>query len=166
MLATLLAGCATRGVGGDFEGVGAAEPSVQLAEAFAQSDEEMLALTPQAATARGDLRLADQFGDLITDDFQAAFEAYARRDLARINAVPRQRLSAVEQLQYDVFRYQTEFTIRAYESRAAAILSQDFALDHLNGMRLSVHLGIRLRERASAASRVRGVSAAGPRLHV
>jgi uncharacterized protein (DUF885 family) len=137
MLATLLAGCATRGVGGDFEGVGAAEPSVQLAEAFAQSDEEMLALTPQAATARGDLRLADQFGDLITDDFQAAFEAYARRDLARINAVPRQRLSAVEQLQYDVFRYQTEFTIRAYESRAAAILSQDFALDHLNGMHVA-----------------------------
>ncbi len=137
MLATLLAGCAVRGVRYDFEREGAADPSVQLAEVFSQSDEEMLALTPQAATARGDLRFADQFGDLITDDFHAAFEAYARRDLARINAVPRHRLSAVEQLQYDVFKYQTEFTIRAYESRAAAILSQDFALDHLNGMHVA-----------------------------
>ncbi|MEQ1810295.1 MAG: DUF885 domain-containing protein [Terricaulis sp.] len=104
---------------------------------FSQSDEEMLRLTPQAATARGDMRYADQFGDLITDDFQDAFETYARRDLARIDALPRAALSDVEQLQYDVFKYQTEFAIRAYESGAARTTSQDFALDHLNGMHVT-----------------------------
>lgn len=138
MLMFLLTSCAAQSRPGvDSPRAGRPDSSVQLAEVFSMSDEEMLRLTPQAATARGDLRYADQFGDLITDDFQAAFEAYARRDLVRINAVPRASLSEIERLQYDVFKYQTEFTIRAYESGAARTTSQDFALDHLNGMHVT-----------------------------
>ena len=107
--------------------------SARLATVFHDSDEEMLKLTPQAATGRGDLRYADQFGDLISDDFQKAFEAYARRDLKRIAAIDRSKLSPVEQLEYDVFKYNTEFTIQAYESGAAQVNTQDLAIDHLNG---------------------------------
>lgn len=133
-LSIFLAGCATappRG-GADTESEGE-----RLARVFHDSDEDMLRLTPQAATGRGDLRYADQFGDLITDDFQHAFEAYARRDLARIEAIDRAKLSTLEQLQYDVFKYQTEFAVHAYASGAAQINTQDFALDHMSGAQVS-----------------------------
>lgn len=134
--AALLAGglgvLALRGAGLARAGEGA-----RLQRVFADSDEEMLRLTPLNATWRGDLRFADQYGDLITDDFMRAFTAYAERDLARINGINRAALSATDQMLYDVFKYQTEFTLSSYRSGAAQINTQDFALDHLNGAHMA-----------------------------
>ena len=128
---TLLGGAAVVPLG--LKAFGAEGEGARLAKVFQDSDEEQLRLVPQSATSRGDFRYVDQFGDLITDDYQRAFEAYARRDLARISGIARSKLSAVEQLEYDVFKYQTEFAIHAYETGAAQTNTQDFALDHLNG---------------------------------
>lgn len=132
---TLLGGAAVLPLG--LQALGAEGESARLAKVFQDSDEEQLRLVPQSATGRGDFRYADQFGDLITDDYQRAFEAYARRDLTRIAGVNRSKLSPVEQLEYDVFRYQTEFAIHAYETGAAQTNTQDFALDHLNGSHIT-----------------------------
>ncbi len=128
---TLLGGVAALPFG--LKAIGAEGESARLAKVFQDSDEEQLRLVPQSATARGDYRYADQFGDLITDDYQRAFEAYARRDLTRIKGIDRSKLNPIEQLEYDVFRYQTEFAIYAYQTGAAQTNTQDFALDDLSG---------------------------------
>lgn len=111
--------------------------SAKLARVFADSDEELLKLAPLNATWRGDMRFADQYGDLITDDYMRAYKAYAERDLARISSVNRGALPTAGQMLYDVFRYQTEFTLESYRTGAAQINTQDFALDHLNGAHMS-----------------------------
>ncbi|NOT41929.1 MAG: DUF885 domain-containing protein [Alphaproteobacteria bacterium] len=111
--------------------------SAKLARVFADSDEELLKLAPLNATWRGDMRYADQYGDLITNDYMRAYMAYAERDLARISSVNRIALPATGQMLYDVFRYQTEFTLESYRTGAAQINTQDFALDHLNGAHMS-----------------------------
>lgn len=131
-LALLLAGCASRPVA-TTSAQAAQSDGQKLVQVFSDSDEELLRLTPQGATARGDLRYADQFGDLITDDWVASYRNYLTRDEARINSVDRGALSAIEQMQYDVFAYNTRFQIQSYRSGAAQIDRQDLALDYLNG---------------------------------
>ena len=116
---------------------GEADLAARLAQIFHDSDEDQLRLIPQSATLRGDLRYAGQFGDLITDRFQRDFQAYIRRDLMRIASIERERLTDVQQLEYDVFRYQTEFARASYATGAAQTNSQDYALDHLNGQQVT-----------------------------
>ena len=113
------------------------DDSARLARIFHDSDEDQLRLIPQSATLRGDLRYAGEFGDLITDEFQRAFQAYIRRDQSRIAGIDRSRLTDVERLEYDVFRYQTEFAATSYASGAAQTNAQDYALDHLNGQQVN-----------------------------
>ena len=116
---------------------GADAESAKLARVFADSDEDMLKLIPQSATWRGDLRYQDQFGDLITDEYVKASIDYAKRDWARIKAVNRAALSPLDQMLYDVFKYQTEFSIESFASGAQQTNIQDFALDHLNGVHMN-----------------------------
>ena len=51
---------------------------------FKASDEASLQLNPLDALFRGDLRYADRFGDMISDDYFAASRAAAARDLAAL----------------------------------------------------------------------------------
>ncbi len=135
-LSFLLSACAAAPFPRSGSQQGTSSDSERLAAALEDSSEEQVRLTPQMATFRGDLRYADQFGDLITDDFIRAYEAFARRDVARLGEIDRARLTPNEQIAYDVFAYQAEFTLRSYESGAAAVFQQDFALNHLNGRHL------------------------------
>jgi uncharacterized protein (DUF885 family) len=83
-----------------------------LLEAFDQQD---LELTPMAAVLRGDLRHADQFGDLISDDFHRRAEANAREQLARLATIDRAQLGAKERVAFDMFGYQARFALRQYD---------------------------------------------------
>lgn len=110
--------------------------SARLQALFAQSDEGDLKLSPIAALGRGDLRYADQFGDYITDEFLTASAEKLRDDLRRLAQIRRDELPERDRIAYDVFRYQAEFALRAFENGVAKI-NQRQPLDHLNGLHLS-----------------------------
>lgn len=113
------------------------EPAAaRLQDLFRDSDEAMLRLNPQAALFRGDLRYAGAFGDLISDAWLAESEAQARRELERIRAVDRSRLSSADRIAYDTFLYQTDFAVRSFEAGVSRLL-QDMPLDHLNGQHVT-----------------------------
>ncbi len=85
----------------------------QLKALFAESDENNLKRNPISALFRGDLRYADQFGDYISDEYFAAEVASGKGELERLNAIPRDSLTAQDQVAYDVFKWQTELGLRA-----------------------------------------------------
>ncbi len=108
-------------------------PSQTLAALFTASDEADLKLNPISALFRGDLRYADQFGDYISNDYQAVAKAKAESELAQLLAIDRVALSAKEKIAYDVFRYQTEFGLSA-STRGLTPIFQRMPIDHFNGV--------------------------------
>jgi uncharacterized protein (DUF885 family) len=74
---------------------------------FKASDEASLRLNPLDALFRGDMRYADRFGDLISDEYFAATRAAAEQDLAAIRAIDRALLSPTDQIAYDTFAFST-----------------------------------------------------------
>jgi uncharacterized protein (DUF885 family) len=107
--------------------------SQQLTALFAASDEGDMKLSPLAALGRGDLRYADQFGDYITDEYQAKTQAKSRLELAQLKAISRSNLSAQEKISYDVFMYQTAFSLKAADTGVSEIFQQ-MPIDHFNGL--------------------------------
>ncbi|MCY7398929.1 MAG: DUF885 domain-containing protein, partial [Sphingomonas bacterium] len=63
---------------------------------FKASDEASLKLNPLEALFRGDMRYADRFGDMISDDYFAASRAAVVSDLAALRAIDRALLSATD----------------------------------------------------------------------
>ncbi|GGE85871.1 DUF885 domain-containing protein [Sphingomonas prati] len=108
-----------------------------LRKLFSDSDEAMLRRNPIQALFRGDLRYADQFGDYVTDGYYAAEKAAAESDLAALNRIDRKLLSPEDQLSYDVFRYQTETTLKGF---APALLKAQVErpIDHMSGFQTLV----------------------------
>jgi len=106
--------------------------SAALAKLFADSDEGALKRNPIQGLFRGDLRYAGQFGDYITDAYLAAEKKAAEDELARLNAIDRSKLSADEQVSYDVFKWQRTMDVRGYDP---AILAATVVrpLDHFTG---------------------------------
>lgn len=92
-----------------------ADAGKQLAAVFASSDEINLKLVPQSGLSRGDLRYADQFGDLISDEFHKANEKSARDDLAALLRVDRNALNGNDKMAYDAFKYGVEYIIKSYD---------------------------------------------------
>ena len=128
-LATALAACATTGDDTYSEVAmerAAAEAAPQQAadqisqeaarqalwQLFEDSDEDNLRRNPMAALFRGDMRYADQLGNYLTDEYFEAEEAAARRELERLQAIPRAALSPTDKLAYDVFRYNKLETLK------------------------------------------------------
>jgi uncharacterized protein (DUF885 family) len=87
----------------------------RLFQLFKDSDEASLKRNPLNALLRGDMRYADRLGDNITDAYYAAEKAAAEQDLAALHAIPRDQLSATDQLAYDVFDYSTKDTLRGLQ---------------------------------------------------
>ena len=107
-------------------------PSAALAALFKKSDEDNLRRNPINALARGDLRFADRLGDSPSDAYYAAEREAARRELAALARIDRSRLSADEQVAYDVFKWQRETDLEGLEGelfRAQALRP----VDHFNG---------------------------------
>ncbi len=113
-----------------------ANPSAELAKLFADADEAALKRHPLNALYRGDLRYADQLGDLYSDaategDYQAALSK-----LAGMAKISRAALSPTDQLAYDVFKWQARFDARTY-SRDMRQYTDVRPIDHFNGVQTS-----------------------------
>jgi uncharacterized protein (DUF885 family) len=93
----------------------AATPAASLHALFAASDEASLKRNPIAALARGDLRYAAHFGDLITDDYFAAERQAALDDLAGLARIDRSALGPKDRVSYDVFRFQRTEDLNGFE---------------------------------------------------
>ncbi|TPE64613.1 DUF885 domain-containing protein [Sandaracinobacter neustonicus] len=108
-------------------------PSANLQRLFLQSDEENLKRNPLNALFRGDTRYADQFGDYISDAYLAAEKAAAEADLKALAAIDRSKLSADEQISYDVFKWQRDSQLKGYDP-AILNVSKLLPIDHFNGI--------------------------------
>jgi len=107
--------------------------AADLPKLFAESDEASLKRHPLNALFRGDLRYADQLGDLFSDaategDYQAA-----RMDMFRLGCIKRELLSPTDQIAYDVFKWQTEIDLRG-ASHALRALTDVRPIDQFNGI--------------------------------
>jgi uncharacterized protein (DUF885 family) len=86
----------------------------RLAELLAAEWQHELERSPTFASIHGDYRWNDRWDDRSL----AALEAEYRRDrevLARLDAIPRDRLGPAEQINVDLFRREREWWIQAYE---------------------------------------------------
>ncbi len=109
--------------------VAAAEPAAvtrasahdALFALFKASDEAGLRLNPLDALFRGDMRFADQFGDMISDDYFNATRAAAERDLAALPAIDRASLSPTDQIAYDTFAFATKETLKRLDPALLAL---------------------------------------------
>jgi uncharacterized protein (DUF885 family) len=88
---------------------------------FRESDEASLRRNPLGAIFRGDPRYADQLGDYCSDAYYAAEKAADIADLAALLRIDRTRLSETDKIAYDVFKYQTERQLKAYEDEIFAL---------------------------------------------
>jgi uncharacterized protein (DUF885 family) len=109
----------------------------KLARLFKESDEAGLRRNPIQALFRGDPRYAEQFGDYITDRYIAGEKAAAQADLAALRRIHRSRLNADERLSYDVFKWQTELTLRGFAPELVRA-SVDRPIDHFSGFQVFV----------------------------
>lgn len=113
---------------------GAADgPAKALRQLFNDSDEASLKLNPLSALFRGDMRYADQFGDYLSDAYYQQTEATARSELKRLLAIPRDQLGPVDRIAYDVFKYQVEFGLAAFD-RGLTQIQRQLPIDHFNGL--------------------------------
>ena len=111
------------------------EPSARLKALFDASDEANLQRNPIGTLFRGDPRYADQFGDYISNAWVAAEKAAAQSDLAALAAIDRAKLSAEDQISYDVFKWQRTTDLRGLQPDllAATIVRP---IDHFFGLHL------------------------------
>ena len=110
----------------------ARSPSQQLAALFAASEEANLKRNPLAGLSRGDLRYADRIGDGISDAYYAAERDAAKRELAALVRIDRNRLSASERISYDVFKWQRELELRGLQPDLLALTAVR-PIDHFGG---------------------------------
>lgn len=114
----------------------AAAAAKHLADVLAAADEVDLKLFPLTGLTRGDLRHADQYGDYISDDFLREHKSQLTFRLQQLRRVDRTRLSPTDKIAYDVFRYQNEYALKAYDTGVARI-NQALPIDHLFGAHMS-----------------------------
>lgn len=104
----------------------------RLFKLFADSDEASLRRNPLTALFRGDLRYADQLGDLFSEEHaEAEYQAY-RAELAALRRIDRRRLSATDRVAYDVFEAQKLSDIKATTPEIRR-LTDVRPLDHFYG---------------------------------
>ncbi|MDZ4306470.1 DUF885 domain-containing protein [Allopontixanthobacter sp.] len=99
---------------------------------FAAADEADLRLNPVSALFRGDMRYADRLGDFLTEEYVRQDIANARANLAALESVDRTRLSATDQIAYDVFRYNQEQSLKGNAEDIRA-LTEVRPVNHFSG---------------------------------
>ena len=107
--------------------------SEQLAALFKESDEDNLRRNPLSALFRGDMRYADRLGEMFTEAYYEAERNAAAKELRRLAAIDRSALSPTEQLAYDVFKRQTEISLRGLQEPLLG-LSATRPIDHFYGI--------------------------------
>ena len=92
-----------------------ADAATQLKQLFADSDGENVRRNPYIALLRGESRYADRFGDYVTDAYYAAERTASEDELRRLSAIDRAALNPTDQIAYDVFKWQSEDTLRSLQ---------------------------------------------------
>jgi uncharacterized protein (DUF885 family) len=111
---------------------GAETPAEQLKALFTQSDEASLKRNPINALFRGDMRYADKLGDYITPAYFGAERAAGQQDLRRLRAIDRNALSATDKIAYDVFKWQSNLTLRGLSPNILSLTAVR-PIDHFSG---------------------------------
>jgi uncharacterized protein (DUF885 family) len=112
-----------------------ADPAAELKKLFADSDEDSLRRNPVNALFRGDMRYADRLGDSITDAYYEGERKAAVNELARLAKINRAALNATDKIAYDVFKSNTELTLRGYAPELLS-LSKVRPIDHFFGFQV------------------------------
>ncbi|MFW2851219.1 DUF885 domain-containing protein [Sphingomonas sp. TX0543] len=86
----------------------------RLKKLFHDSDEASLKRNPVSGIFRGDLRYAAHLGNYLTDAYLAAEKKASEDDLAGLKRIDRAKLTHIDQIAYDVFKNQTEITLRGF----------------------------------------------------
>jgi uncharacterized protein (DUF885 family) len=109
------------------------EASAALHALFNESDEASLRRNPVNALFRGDMRYADQLGDGISDAYFDAERTAGEKDLAALGRIDRALLSTTDQLAYDIFKWQTELTLRSLSPEILPLTAVR-PIDHFTGI--------------------------------
>ena len=133
-----LAACATPPVAAPTAVVPAArmtqsEAHDALFALFKASDEASLKLNPIEALFRGDLRYADRFGDMISDDYFAASRAAVVNDLAALEAIDRSLLGPTDQIAFDTFQFTAKDSLARLDPALLA-LTMVRPINHFSGL--------------------------------
>ncbi|WP_230480550.1 DUF885 domain-containing protein [Sphingomonas sp. Leaf21] len=112
---------------------GEGQEDARLKRLFHDSDEASLARNPINGLFRGDMRRADQIGDFFSDAYIAAERGAAENDLKRLRQIDRAKLTPTDQVAYDVFRTQTETTLKGFDPSLVA-LTIVRPMDHFFGI--------------------------------
>ncbi|HZF94229.1 MAG TPA: DUF885 domain-containing protein [Allosphingosinicella sp.] len=109
------------------------DQAAALAALFQDSDEASLRRNPLEALVRGDLRYAAEFGDYVTPAFFEAERSAVEADLARLRSIDRDSLDQTNRLAYDVFRWDREQSLRAFQPEILALTAVR-PIDHKRGL--------------------------------
>ncbi|MEG3090112.1 DUF885 domain-containing protein [Sphingomonas sp. PB1R3] len=112
---------------------GEGKADARLKQLFHASDEASLARNPISGLFRGDMRRADRIGDIFSDAYIAAERAAAEKDLKDLAQIDRAKLTPTNQVAYDVFKQQTETTLKGYDPAIVA-LTIVRPMDHFYGI--------------------------------
>jgi|KBSSwiStaDraftv2_1062776.scaffolds.fasta_scaffold23684_4 uncharacterized protein (DUF885 family) len=112
--------------------VAAASADERLKQLFTDSDEASLKRNPVNALFRGDMRYADRLGDYVSDAYFTAERKAGEDDLRNLAAIDRSQLNPTNRIAYDVFKWQTELTLKGLQPDILA-LSVVRPLDHFAG---------------------------------
>jgi uncharacterized protein (DUF885 family) len=112
------------------------QAAAQLHRLLEESDAAMLERNPLVGLYRGDLRYAGRYGDHLSNAYVAAERHAAAADLARLAAIPRERLGAIDQVAYDTFGWARQEALAQHSAAAAAIWTR-LPLDHFGGAHLA-----------------------------
>jgi len=105
----------------------------QLLAIFAASDEADLKLNPIGALFRGDMRYAGKLGEYLTDQHTAQTIADAKANLAALANIDRAQLGGVDQIAYDVFKYNQDETLKGNTPEILA-LTDVRPVNHFSGL--------------------------------
>jgi uncharacterized protein (DUF885 family) len=100
---------------------------------FAASDEARMARNPLDALLRGDARYADRLGDYISDAYFDGERKAAEADLSALHAIDRAKLTAQNQIAYDVFEWQTNDTLNTLRPELLALTAVR-PINHFSGI--------------------------------
>lgn len=99
---------------------------------FAAADQRDIELNPIMAIFRGDMRYADKLGDFYTDSHALASKTATLLNLSELKQIDRNRLSDVDKLAYDVFKYNEERSV-AMSSDEIEALTDVRPVNHFSG---------------------------------
>ncbi len=99
---------------------------------FAAADQRDIELNPIMAIFRGDMRYADKLGDFYTDSHALAGKTATLLNLSELKQIDRAKLSDVDKLAYDVFKYNEERSLEMSSDEIEA-LTEVRPVNHFSG---------------------------------